>query len=80
MADALDDNEGGVKCAGRWILDLPFSDDNDLMVESGNGIREITRRPEVAANKFGMEISTEMSKVMVVGKEENFDGQDKLWM
>ena len=75
MTDALEDYEGGVRCAGRRIVDLRFADDIDLMEESENGIQEVTKRLEDASKKFGMEISTEKSKLMVVGKEENIDGQ-----
>ncbi len=33
----------------------------------------MTRKLELAAKKFGMEISTERGKVMAVGKEENIN-------
>jgi len=75
MTDALDEYSGGVSCAGRKIVDLRFADDIDLVEESASGIQEITKRLEKTAKKYGMEISTEKSKVMVVGKPENTYGQ-----
>ena len=62
LRDALDDYEGGVKCGGRTITDLRFADDIDLMDSNEEGIKEITKRLEYAASKFGMEISTEKGK------------------
>ena len=74
MGDALEGYEGGVRCAGRKLMDLRFADDIDLIDETAEGISEVTRRLEVAAKSYGMEISTEISKVMVVGKGDNVDG------
>ena len=75
MTDPLEDFDGGVKCGGRRIVDLRFADDIDLKGKSEGDIREVTRRLEDAAKRFGMEISTEKSKVMVVDKEGNIEGQ-----
>ena len=74
MGEALEGYEGGVRCAGRKLTDLRFADDIDLIDETAEGISEVTRRLEVAAKSYGMEISTEKSKVMVVGKGDNVDG------
>ncbi len=74
ITDTLDGYNGGVSCAGKRIVDLRFADDIELMDESEDGIQEITRRLDETARKYGMEISTEKSKVMVVGKAENTSG------
>ena len=37
--------------------------------------KKFTRRVKDTSKIFGMEISAEKSKVMVVGKKENIDGQ-----
>ena len=76
MTDALKDFEGGVKYAGRRIRDSRFADDIDLMEESEERIQEVTRRVEKASKKLGMEISAEKSKIMVVGKKNNTEGQE----
>ena len=55
-------------------MDLKFADDIDLIYETAEGISKVTRRLEVAAKSYGMKISTEKSKVMVVGKGDNVDG------
>ena len=75
LSDALDEFDGGVSCAGRRIVELRFADDIDLMEGSEDGLQEVTRRVEDTSKRFGMEISAEKSKVMVVGKKENIDSQ-----
>ena len=75
LSDALDEFDGGISCAGRRIVELRFADDIDLMEGSEDGLQEVTRRVEDTSKRFGMEISAEKSKVMVVGKKENIDGQ-----
>ena len=67
MTDALDGFTGGVRCAERRITDLGFADDIDLMEESEQGLQDLTQRLEEASKKFGMEISTEKSEVMISG-------------
>ena len=56
-------------------MELRSADDIDLMEGSEDGLQEVTRRVEDTSKRFGMEISAEKSKVMVVGKKENIDGQ-----
>ena len=75
LSDALDEFDGGVSRAGRRIVELRFADDIDLMEGSEDGLQEVTRRVEDTSKRFGMEISAEKSKVMVVGKKENIDDQ-----
>ena len=67
MTHTLGEYYGGVSCAERSIADLWFADDIDVMEKREEGIQEITKRLEDAAKNFGMEISTDKSKVMVVG-------------
>ena len=55
-------------------MELRFADDIDLIEGSEDGLQEVTR-VEDTSKRFGMEISAEKSKVMVVGKKENVDGQ-----
>ena len=55
-------------------MELKFADDNDLMEGSEDDLKEVTRRVEDTLKGFGMKISAEKSKVMVVGKK-NIDSQ-----
>ena len=60
MGDALEGYEGDFKCAGRLLTDLRFAD-IDLLDETEDGLRETTRRLEMASKRYGMEISMEKS-------------------
>ncbi len=73
MGDALEGYEGGVKCAGGLLTDLRFAD-IDLLDETKDGLRETMKRLETASKRYGMEISMEKSKVLVVGKEHKVHG------
>ena len=72
MSDALHEFDGGVSCAGRRIVEFRFADDFDLMEGSEDGLQEVTRRVEDTSKRFGIEISAEKSKVMVVGKKGEY--------
>ena len=67
MGDALEGFEGGVSCAGVRIKDLRFADDIDLLDESEEGIIELTEILENTSRRYGMEVSSEKSKMMVAG-------------
>ena len=60
----------GVKCAGEKITDLRYADDIDMLAESKEDLQHLTKRLEDSSKDFGMEISVEKSKVMIVGKED----------
>ena len=63
------------RCGGTTVTDLRFADDIDMVGKDEEDLREVTRRLEENSKKFGMEISTEKSKVMVAGKQENTENQ-----
>ena len=75
MEETLEGHDGGVRCAGRRINDLRFADDIDMMEEDEESLREVTRRLDETSKRFGMEISTEKSKVMIAGKREYTENQ-----
>ena len=54
---------------------LRYADDIDMVRKDEEDLQEVTRRLEENSKKFGMEISTEKSKVMVAGKQEKTENQ-----
>ena len=65
MTDALEDHEGTVSIGGRAITNLRFADDIDgLAREEEELAKLIDERPHKAFTAYGMEVSTEKTKLM----------------
>ena len=60
MTDALEDHEGTVSIGGRTINYLRFADDIDGLA----GEEELVEHLDKASTAYGMEISTEKTKLM----------------
>ena len=54
---------------------MRFSDDIDIQEQDEENFREVTRRLLETSKKYGMEINTEKSKVMVAGKRAELENQ-----
>ena len=65
MTDALHDHETSISIGGRKVCNLRFADDIDLLAGTNEELQELTDKLNKSAAAFGMEISSEKSKVMV---------------
>jgi len=65
MQETLENFISTVSIGGRTISNLRFADDIDLMGGSMDELQELTTRLEVCASAYGMEISSEKSKILV---------------
>ena len=65
MRDTLHNFESSISIGGRTISNLRFTDDIDLMGGSNNELQKLTDRLSNSAKAYGMEVSSEKSKVMV---------------
>ena len=63
MADALENHEGTVKIGGRIITNLRFADDMDGLAGKEE-LESLVKRVETASTAYGMEISSEKTKIM----------------
>jgi len=64
MMEALENHESTVSIGGRTITDLRFADDIDGLAGTEEELRELIKRINETSMKFGMEISTDKTKVM----------------
>ena len=69
MSEALQTFNGTVSVGGRHISNLRFADDIDLMAGSRRELSELTTLLDKTCSDYGMEISTEKSKVMAMGTD-----------
>ena len=77
MIDALDGFNSTVNINGRTILNLRFADDIDILAVNREGPTEVTCRLNIAARNYGMEISSENSRVMVTSRRN--DRTNSIW-
>ena len=64
MTDASEDHEGTVSIEGRTITNFRFPDDIDGLAGEEENVAKLVERLDKAATAYGMEISTEKTKLM----------------
>ena len=64
-AGETDTSLSSVSIGGRPLCNLRFADDIDLLGSSEEELQQLTRRLEETAAEYGMEISSEKSKILV---------------
>ena len=64
MQETLHDHHTFISIGGRPICDQRFADDIDLIGSSNGERQDLTNRPVDRAAAYGMEVSTEKSKIM----------------
>ena len=65
MQDTLQDYHTSITMGGRYICNLRFADDIDLLGGKNHELQDITDKLVVSAGAYSLELSTEKSKVMV---------------
>jgi hypothetical protein len=70
MSEALQTFNGTVSVGGRNISNLRFADDIDLMAGSRKELGELTELVDTTSAAYGMEVSTEKSKIMAIATEK----------
>ena len=65
MRNTLQDHHTSISVGGRRICNLRFADDIDLLGGSNAELQALTDKLTESAGSYGMEVSTEKSKVMV---------------
>ena len=65
MKDTLHEFHPSISIGGRRVCNLRFADDIDLIAGTNEELQNLTDRLHNSATAFGMEVSTEKSKIMV---------------
>jgi len=71
MLEAMENFEGTVSVAGQKVSNLRFADDIDLIAGNSEELSNITERLDSITRKYGMEISSEKSKIMVTSRQNS---------
>ena len=69
MQEALSDFDSTVSVGGKPLCNLRFADYIDLKGRDEEELQDLTTRQEESTGKFGMEISAEKSKVLVINNK-----------
>lgn len=71
MRKALEGHQTSIPIGGRPVCNLRFADDIDLMGGSNQELQLLTDKLAGRARAYGMEVSTDKSKVMVNSTNNN---------
>ena len=63
----LDDEQVGIKIAGRNINNLRYADDATFMAESEEEIKRLLRKVKEGGKKVGLKLSIQKTKIMASG-------------
>ena len=60
----LDEAQGGIKTAGRYINNLRYTDDTTLMTESEEELKSLLTKVKEESEKAGLKLNIQKTKVM----------------
>ena len=60
----LDEEQAGIKIAGRNINDLRYADDTTLMTESKEELKSFLMKVKEESEKFGLKLTIQKTKIM----------------
>ena len=60
----LDEEQGGIKIAGRNINNLRYADDTTLMAESEEDLKNLLMKVKVESEKVGLKLNIQKTKIM----------------
>ena len=63
----LDEAQAGIKIAGRYIINLRYSDDTTLMAESKEELKSLLIKVKEKSEKAGLKLNIQKTKIMVSG-------------
>ena len=63
----MDEEQAGIKVAGRNINNLRYTDDITLMAESEEELKGLLMKVNEESEKVGLKLNIEKTKVMVSG-------------
>ena len=63
----LEEEQAGIKIAGRNINNLRYADNTILMAESEEGLKSLLMKVKEESEKFGLKLNIQKTKIMVSG-------------
>ena len=75
----LEKAQGGIKTAGRNIINLRYADDSTLMAASEEELERLFMRVKEASEKAGLKLNIQKTKIMASGSITSFQTDGKQW-
>ena len=63
----LDEEQAGIKIAGRNIKNLRYANDTTLMAESEEELKSLLMKVKEESEKFGLKLNIQKTKIMTSG-------------
>ena len=63
----LDEEQAGIKIAGRNINNLRYADDTTSMAESEEELKSLLMKVKVESEKVGLKLNIQKTKIMISG-------------
>ena len=63
----LDEAQGGIKTAGRYINNLRYTDDTTLMAESEEELKSLLMEVKEESENVGLKVNIQKTKIMASG-------------
>ena len=63
----LDEEQAGIKIAGRKFNNLRYADDTTLMAESEQELKSLLMKVKVESEKVGLKLNIQKTKIMASG-------------
>ena len=68
MINALDEMEKGIKVGGTRVRDIWFADDQTIIANTEEELKEIVDAMNLMATTYNMKINVDKTKVMCISK------------
>ena len=75
----LDDTQAGIKTAGRNINNLRYADDNNLMAESKEEVKNLLMKVKEESEKVGLKLFVQKMEFMASGPITLWKIDGKQW-
>ena len=69
----LEEEQAGIKIAGRNINNLWYADDTTLMAESEEELKSLLMKVKVESEKVGLKLSIQKTKIMASGPNTSWE-------
>ena len=75
----LDEEQAGIKIAGRNINNLRYADDTTLMAESEEELKSLLMKVKEESENVGLKINIQKTKIMASGPITSWQIDGKQW-
>ena len=75
----LEEQQAGIKIAGRNINNLRYADDTTLMAESEEELRSLLMKVKEESEKVGLKLNIQKTKIMAFNPNTSWQIDGKQW-